>query len=156
MLTALEESLRAWLTPLIAIIALWIAYQQHKNTKTKIKLDLFDRRIAMYESAQAFMGTIIRDGAVDQERLIRFRQDCWHSRFLFGADVNEEFDTIFEHANKLSTVIRQIRADVWQGCEIERDQALRKESELLLWITERGKHLDKVMEPYLNFSEVKT
>lgn len=156
MWSAVEESLRSWLTPIIAFIALWIAYQQHKNTKTKIKLDLFERRIGIYESAQAFLGIIIREAYVDTDRLIRFRQDCWHARFLFGKEVNAEFDAIFQRANELSARSRQNRADVWEGRENEKEESLQKETELLLWLSDRGKSLDLVVAPYLSFDKIKT
>ena len=47
---ALVPVLSALLTPTIAIITTYIAYEQWRTNRNKLKLDLFDRRFAVYDA----------------------------------------------------------------------------------------------------------
>ena len=43
------QIMQALLTPLIAIIATYIAYQQWNTNKLKLKLDRYERRLRVYQ-----------------------------------------------------------------------------------------------------------
>ena len=52
------DVLSALLTPTIAVIATYVAYQQWRVNKTRLDLDLYDRRLAIYKAVDAFFGDV--------------------------------------------------------------------------------------------------
>ena len=51
-LPVLAQVFSAFLTPLIAIIVAYIAYRQHLTARAKLNLDLFEKRLAVYNQAR--------------------------------------------------------------------------------------------------------
>ena len=49
------DILSALLTPLIALIAVYVAYQQHKINKIRLQHELYERRLRVYKAVQTFM-----------------------------------------------------------------------------------------------------
>ena len=58
--TAVTSFSKEMLTPLIAAIALYIAWQQKKINKQKLDLDKYDRRQKVYDEVTHFIRTVIR------------------------------------------------------------------------------------------------
>lgn len=149
---AIDEGLRSWLTLVIAGIALSIAYFQYRNTKSKIKMDLFDRRMAIYESTKIFLKKISRDAKISLDDAVEFRRDYSHARFLFGSDVNAELKSIFEHALELATLIEE--SDVLDGDK--KKESIKRKFDEVKWLVNRFENVDSVMSPYLDFHNIKS
>ena len=69
------EILKGLLTPLIAIIALWIAYQQRVINKNKLKLDLFEKRYEVYRYIRVFIANTLSHGNVTDDELNDFTRN---------------------------------------------------------------------------------
>jgi hypothetical protein len=54
----------ALLTPLIAIIVVLIAYRQWKTAHNRLKLDLFDKRLAIHSAARDLIATVTSYGEI--------------------------------------------------------------------------------------------
>jgi hypothetical protein len=52
----------ALLTPVIAIIATYIAYQQYRANQLKLRHELYDRRLLLYNAVAEFLAHIVREG----------------------------------------------------------------------------------------------
>jgi len=50
--------LTALLTPIVAFLGIYIAYQQWKTAENKLKHELFDRRFSVYDAARTFLMSI--------------------------------------------------------------------------------------------------
>ncbi|MBB2832304.1 UNVERIFIED_ORG: hypothetical protein GGD51_002433 [Rhizobium esperanzae] len=61
------QTLAALLTPTIAVIAIIIAYMQWRTAHQKTVLDLFDRRMAVYDKLRQSMRMINTAGKVSDE-----------------------------------------------------------------------------------------
>lgn len=82
------ETLSALLTPTIAAIAIVIAFMQWRTAHQKVVLDLFERRLAIIESAREAAWAVAVEREV--EKAHRLATDAAiRSRFLFGQDVVE-------------------------------------------------------------------
>jgi|PlaIllAssembly_1097288.scaffolds.fasta_scaffold283843_2 hypothetical protein len=53
------EVSKALLTPVIAIVAAYVAWQQLKTNRRKLKLDLFEKRYTVFEKIGEFIGSIL-------------------------------------------------------------------------------------------------
>jgi hypothetical protein len=61
------------LTPIIAIIAVYIAWQQYKTHQRRLHLEKYDRSLALYAEIKKILSLIMRDADVSTEELVRFR-----------------------------------------------------------------------------------
>ncbi len=71
---------------MIAVIALWIAYQQHKTNVLKLKLDLVDKRLVIFASLRGFLGEILREVKISYEACFKLLRDTNQAESLFGKD----------------------------------------------------------------------
>ena len=69
---------------LIAGAVALIAYRQYRLAGERFKLDMFEKRFAVYKAAQRFLTVIFRDAKVDLDKLFDFRRDTQDATFLFG------------------------------------------------------------------------
>jgi hypothetical protein len=82
----LIEISKSLLTPVIAIIATYIAWQQWKTNKQKLNLDRHDRRLRVYEEVIKILSIITRDAKASTEDLLKFRTSVSEADFLFGPE----------------------------------------------------------------------
>lgn len=71
----------------IGLATVVIAFLQAQTAKRKLKLDLFDKRLAIYETATAFIGEITRQGYVSPADPEQFLRDTREARWLFGHEI---------------------------------------------------------------------
>lgn len=92
------EISKALLTPVIAIVAAYVAWQQMKTNRRKLKLDLFDRRYAVFEKIGEFIGSILTSGKVQQGKEFQFLADTRAAGLLFGEDISQFVSEIYRKA----------------------------------------------------------
>ena len=70
----LQQPAFSWLTvlsslatPFIAVLGIWIAYRQSRTARYKLKLDLYEKRLCIYEAARNAIGTIVTSGQTNNE-----------------------------------------------------------------------------------------
>lgn len=82
------QRLGALLTPAVAMLALAIGYAQWRIAQNKLKLDLFDRRHAVYAAALEAINRVISLQEPDDDFLDRFRMGTAGVKWLFGPEVH--------------------------------------------------------------------
>lgn len=92
------EISKALLTPVVAIVAAYVAWQQLKTNRRKLKLDLFDRRYAVFEKVGEFIGSILTSGKVPPGAEFQFLVDTKAAGLLFGEDVSQFVSEIYRKA----------------------------------------------------------
>ncbi len=92
---------QALLTPIIAIVATYIAWQQWKTNKQKLILDRYDRRLHIYEEVRKILSIILRDAKVSFDDLLKFRTSVSEADFLFGKEIPEYIDEIYKRGIQL-------------------------------------------------------
>lgn len=69
------------LTPVIAALGLLIAFRQWRTARNKLKLDLYEKRLAVYEAAREAIGKIVTGGKttnqIEMEFLVGIRGAKW-------------------------------------------------------------------------------
>lgn len=144
---------------LIAIIALYIAWQQHKTNKRfaekehllnlkKINIELYNKRYAIYKATRKFISNIKSKGAIFDEDYLEFVNEKEEFVFLFGDDVAVFFNDLIKKAER-KTEIKNLKADMDNpNCE-----ELKKENrELFLWFCDVK--LESVFMRYLDFKSL--
>lgn len=100
---------KALLTPAIAIVTAYIAWQQWQTNKKKLDLDLYDRRLHVYEEVRKILSIIIRDAHASYEDLLAFRRVTSQADFLFGPEIPKYIDEIYQHGVKLEYWTKEYR-----------------------------------------------
>ena len=90
----------AALTPVIAIITIYIALRQHKINNVRLKHELYEKRLQVYNAVIKFLSIVIAVGlGFDKlEYLGEFRRDTSQAYFLFEKDIYEYLDEIYDKA----------------------------------------------------------
>jgi len=85
-----------WIAVLIAFGVLLIGYAQWRTANQRAVLDLFERRLAAYYELESAIGGVMREGIVDGDAFRRYLNGRMQARFLFGTDVLEFLDSIYD------------------------------------------------------------
>jgi hypothetical protein len=139
------------LTPLIALITAYIAWQQWQATKLKMNLDRYERRLKIYQATHKFILEVITDLKPELSQMFGFDSATAEADFVFPTQIREYLDELFSHANKLRSAKVQYR-DYTQ--EIPPDYNHRKIceeiSEHSQWFIEQPQIAKKIFKPLLN------
>lgn len=103
------EVSKGLLTPLIAVVATYIAWQQWKTNEQKLVLDRYDRRLKVYEEVRKILSIILRDAKAGYEDLLEFRTAVSEADFLFGPEIPAYIDEIYKHGVQLQYWSREYR-----------------------------------------------
>lgn len=147
----------ALLTPLIALIALWIAYQQMKSNRDKVRLDLFEKRMKIFLIVRESLGTILADGSSKNINWKDFHFAIEQSKFILSEEL-QEFLT------EIETKTRQIRAQEVLlfgvndrgGVPIgeRRNKICEENSELLKWLTDQFEPLQNRFAKFMKMNKI--
>jgi hypothetical protein len=137
---------------LLTAIVAWTNYQQLLLAKEKFKLDLFEKRFAVYKGAQRFLTHILKSGKIELDKLFEFRRDTQDAVFLFSDDIPKYLDSIDRKALDMGTKAEQYK-DLPVG--EERSKLCKEESRLLMELLDELPRLKDVFAPYLKFKKWK-
>jgi len=84
------------LTALIAVVAVYIAWQQWQTNDLRLRHELFERRYKQYEATRACLGTVMAQVKVTREAEIRWLEAIQGARFILDEEVADYFDTLRE------------------------------------------------------------
>lgn len=146
--------LSALLTPLIAVIATYIAWQQWRGNELKLRLDRYERRLRIYQEVVKMLGLISRDADAKIEDLWAFRANTAEAVFLFGPDVPNYLEEIFSRGLKLRAANRKYRhAGEETPPGYDHEKILAESNLELRWLTEQFDPAKQKFAKYLNVSE---
>lgn len=92
------EVLAALLTPTIAIITTYIAIQQYKNNRAKLRHELYEKRLVIYKGVIRLIRTARFAERIQPEDTMAFATVKSESRFLFGKDVTDYISILDDKA----------------------------------------------------------
>ncbi|PTR14475.1 hypothetical protein C8R31_106148 [Nitrosospira sp. Nsp2] len=88
-------------TLIVGIAATYISWQQWKTNKLKLKLDLYDRRVRIYEVVKNTLQLVLKESNVSPSDLSIFWTSASQADFLFGPEIPEYIDEIHKHGVRL-------------------------------------------------------
>lgn len=81
----------------IGVAASFLAYQQFRISKSKLRFDLYERRLRLFNVVRDFASTVALTGELDSGKLYR---DTIERYFLFDKDVCDYIDEMYEKAKQ--------------------------------------------------------
>lgn len=148
------DVLQSSLTPVIAIITIYIAYQQFKTNRQKLKLEHYDRRLRIYEEVRKILSIIVRDAKANTQDLLKFRTSVSEADFLFGPEIPTYIDEIYTHGLNLWRCNQEYR-DYTQGTAPEGydlNKIVDEKHKELLWLTDQFEPAKRKFKKYLDLS----
>lgn len=142
------------LTPVIAIIATYIAWQQWKGNELKLKLERYEKRLNIYQEVVKMLSRIMRDADAKLEDLMAFRANTAEADFLFGPEIPQYIQEIFARALKLRTANTQYR-DAYQEKPpgYDHSKVVEESDTQLRWLTVQFEPAKAKFAKYLNVSK---
>lgn len=141
----------ALLTPVIAIGVATVATGQFWLARHKFKLDLFDRRWAVYSATRELVAHVFTKASVSDEVLHRFLQGIRGAAWLFD-----------------ETVEAYLRRELWaKVCALQAavsviehgagspdyQRSIKAKTEIMLWIVEQDAVIDALFAPFMRVDE---
>lgn len=137
----------ALLVPVVAILGAYIAYRQWRLAQNKLKFDLFDRRLKVYEASTALIGSILASGKAKNEEVSKFMAATREAKWLFDSAIAEYLEKELYHK---AIDLQRLDAEL-NGLPIgtERSTNVQYQSYLKKWFNDQFNVLDEKFRPYL-------
>jgi hypothetical protein len=104
------QILQGLLTPVIAVVAAFIAWQQWKVNERKFKFEQYERRLRIYQEVLGVLTLVTRDFNPEFINLQEFRAATAEADFLFEPEISKYLDEIVRRGLKLWSAHSQYRA----------------------------------------------
>lgn len=148
-LTEIAKALSGFLAPVVALVALWIAYCQHKTAQDKVRLDLYERRFRVYRAAKK-ISWLVRADKLTSEVCSRFYQEKAEAPFLFDDDINKHLTDIIRNARGILAQTKMLADDsVYASQTVE--EARKKRNALYEWFVAEHDFAPNRFRKYLDF-----
>jgi len=152
-MSELIELSKALLTPLVAVVATYIAWQQWKTNQLKLHLDRYDRRLKVYEEVRQILSIIVRDAKASYEDLLKFRRAVSEADFLFGPEIPAYIDEIYQRGVKLQFWSAEYRDSTQAKPEgYDHQKVCDGMHTELLWLSDQFEPAHQKFKKYLDIS----
>jgi hypothetical protein len=140
--------LSAFLVPVITAFGLYIAYRQWRLSQNKLKLDLFDRRFAVYDAARMLFESIVNtSGNARDKELLKFPSVIREAKWLLNEEVAQYLDKQIFHK---TIAFARLQAELdGIGVGEVRNKKAEEMAEIRLWFSAQHEELDKHFTPFL-------
>src|SRR5687767_11404751 len=141
----------AFVTLVIGAVAGSIGFLQYRISRDKLRLDLYSKRLEAYEKLQEFFTSVLRTGTVDGGALPVLAEARYKSRFLFGPEIEANFDVLWKKAVGVQSLRSRLYGPDAVPVGPERTAICKEEHDLILWMMEEMRVAPNRYEKYLHF-----
>lgn len=136
----------ALLTPIVAIVAVFIAFMQWRTAQHKLKHELFDRRFSIYEAVRNFISSIVGSGKTRDEDIFIFLSATREAKWLLGLYPAKYLDELYSKTIDLQVL--QLKLEGVPSSE-EKIINAKKQAEIKKYLYSQYKILDEIFAPFL-------
>jgi len=144
------DLLGALITPIVAFIGIYIAYQQRTINKNRLKHELFDKRYKIYIAIDTFIKSVITSGKVPDGGDFKFLSETKSSALFFDSSIKELTDKIFKKAAELDGLVK-VGKDLSKGPELKEN--IQAQREIKNWFHKEYKTLEAKFTKYLRLED---
>jgi hypothetical protein len=106
------DILSALLTPLIAMVTTYIAIQQYRNNRLKLRHDLYDRRLAVLKATNRFIMAASRSRGFTWDVLGEFGLSKAEAYFLFDQNIYGYLEGVYKRGLEILSLEYQRKQSV--------------------------------------------
>jgi hypothetical protein len=141
-----------FITLVAAMIASYIAWRQWKTANYRVRMDLYERRFAVYDATKALIDKVKIHGQILPEDINEFYQKIRGAEFLFEGETRKVFTTVGELCSAASVARALLQR---QPEHPRRDQLIDQEEKVLEFLQgDNDKVLERIFGRYLDLSKV--
>ena len=134
----------------VGSLAGYIAWRQWKTAQHRLRLDMFDRRFAIYEATKLLFGKVPLHGQITSDDLREFYRSMKGAEFLFDGETREYFKRIGELCWQ-AQMARHRQGRLNEGVAL--DKLIDEEDKILTFLQYEGPNLEKIVSRYLDLSK---
>ncbi len=124
-----------------------------KGAKEGVTLEIYDRRIPMYQTARQFVRDVCVDLKPEIQLILKFASDTDEALFLFDKDLAEYLEMLFKKALRLHTTANMKERMLTRPDEARNYQAIMEEdTQLALWFTTQPEEIRARFAPFLRLT----
>lgn len=147
------DILQALLTPTVAIFGSYIAYQQWRINKVRLKHELYDRRIAVYTGLINYLGVILSEAHFNNKAFIDWMKKSYEEYFLLNDEIIKYFELINEKTRALRKVHRTMSTDKAKGDDQLWEKLSMQDEELHQWFEKQFNEAKEKFSPVLRLDK---
>lgn len=140
----------------IGIAASILAYQQYKISKAKLRFDLYDKRLTLFNRLRDYASEVAmtsKDGLEILDDAGKFYRDTIECQFLFDEDISGYFKEVYEKGKQLSEAKLGLeRPNLTQE---EREAFKHQVVELKTWFFDQSDEVFKVFAKDLSIKTLR-
>ncbi|NQT23937.1 hypothetical protein HQ585_01130 [candidate division KSB1 bacterium] len=144
-------TLSSALTPLIAIVVLYVMYQQYRANQQQVQMFLFDKRLALYQRVYEFIQSFSDPKQVDQRDLIKFQHEMSAALYLYDRKIFEFTQKLILRARELSR-LEDCLSGMANCSDDEKEKAPLREREVNVWFSRQVDVARELFKPYLKLT----
>ena len=148
----LIQLLSALLTPVIALVTTYIAIQQYRTSRLKFKLELFDKRYAIYQGVKKFILSAVREANLSNDDFFKLNEETQDAFFLFDERVDKYTDELRSKGARLIYLNERL-SDQSVSIGEERSKLAEEDAELNTWFGNQLSESKQVFKKYLRVSQ---
>jgi hypothetical protein len=146
--------LQGLLTPVIAAIATYIAWQQWQANRQKLKLDLYQQRFKVFDAVRDMLGMMYTTVS-DDKRLFELLSKTRGTEFLFGAEINDYVEKVWRRASSLSATHKTLNQMLETSAPPEDRKKLAEAERIeVTWAREETLVVADKFKKYLDLSKL--
>jgi hypothetical protein len=136
------DLLAAALTPMIGFATVYIAWQQRNLNKTRLRVELYDRQLAVYKAVDKFHGSIPELGRPTYAMIQELRVSTAEAPFLFRPEVEKHLAKSCKTATHAAVLHDQMNLSSGEATSLEgeeRKQVAIEHGALCLWLQQEAR-----------------
>lgn len=134
----------------IAGIVAYIAWQQYKIERDKLRFSFYDRRLKVFESLMDLFVAIGENGKCDDEIWRKYHTGKTEAPFLFDSEVTDYIKTVDGKAQDLLFACNTLK-DLPTG--EKRTTKVKEKTKLIRWFGAEHVHITSKFEKYFKFEQ---
>jgi hypothetical protein len=140
-------------TVLIGLAAFFIAYQQFKISRSKLKFDLYERRLKLFNVVKDFCGQTAMKGRIETAESSALYHDTIERHFLFEQAISAYIGEVYERAKQLQRT--QLELERPRLADEEKTALDKQVVAQLSWFYDQAENIMRVFSPELSIKTLK-
>jgi hypothetical protein len=137
----------------IGVLLAFIAYRQSKISLAKLKFDLYERRLKVFNIVMTFIASIFANGNVEMIVLHQFLYDTNECEFLFGKDVCKYIEVLHRKGKEIHYA--NLKLERRMLGESDRSEITGENLELANWFDQQLKEARKIFSKDLTIKSLR-
>lgn len=133
--------------PLVAIFGSYIAYQQWITAQNKLKLELFEKRLKIYNSATTYISSVITSGKATDQELRDLIVGTKEAKWLLSPEIAKYLDEeLYSKGVDLQCLSAELEG---MPASDERTKNIHQQRDIKKWLNAQYIKLDNKFSKYL-------